>query len=172
MTIAAKCAMLSPCKSVHRVSKFCQYTEFVQVQPLRFQLDKTNFPELDEALASGWFDTVAPDVPSPESSIIGHDVWAHIAASRQQQSQRSEAETLVLRGLAVGFPEGAHYEKSALKYMADSLLESANHDLSSSKAYHVALALVLWACLVRCDQHAHAASSRTDNGVLLSNAEI
>ena len=77
------------------------------------------FPNLDGAQACEWLDALAPNVHSPGSHTIGHEVWARLAKYYQQQNLLAEAEAILLRGLAAGYPDTLQYEGVLALYLKD-----------------------------------------------------
>ena len=123
----------------------------LQGQPQHLSLNANYFPDLDTALSSGWFEAVTPEVHSSETDVVGHDVWAKVANSYQQQDRTDMAEPLILKGLAAGFPDAAWYADAVGKHMELSMLQGASNTLSPSRERNAKLVLALCARLARSD---------------------
>ena len=119
----------------------------VQARPCALHIHTPVVPKLDTAQACEWLDAVAPDLQSPESHMIGHDVWAKLARYYQQQNRLPEAEAIFLRGLAAGYPDALEYERSLPDYHKITFRDSIV--MAPSEKHNGVLALVLLACDLR-----------------------
>ena len=106
------------------------------------------FPNMDRALSSGWLEAMTAGLEPPGGNIIGHDVWACLAKHYTQHNRLAEAEAVLLRGLAAGFPETRAYDTPFSQYFTrDNLARNMWH--APQKRPNVVKAVTLMASALR-----------------------
>lgn len=105
-----------------------------------------DLPDVKKALSSKWFDTIMPEFNPLDRSFLCQSDWAEVAMYRLQHGQETEADAILLNGLAAGFPIAVSYRELFFKRMT---FEAAAMVVSKAEQQPLTKALLLHACCVR-----------------------
>lgn len=108
--------------SVAVVVSYCHLNNTcdLQTRPNFFTIGSSAFPDPLEAWQSGWLDKVMPDGILEGNCMLSHEVLAAKVQTCVNQKQYSEAASILVRGLARGYPDTVAYDK-VLKSMSPVL---------------------------------------------------